>query len=513
MSGIGKRFINAGYKDPKPLIMVEGKPIIQHIVELFPGENKFTFICNDEHLRNTNMRDILEKIQPNCTIFEVSVENRKGPVDAILQAQSLIDDDEQVLISYCDYGTQWDYPKFKETILENPDIHGAIACYTGFHPHMLGSDNYAFVRCSGKTMLEIQEKKPFTENKMNEYASNGTYYFRTGKLVKTYFQKLVDENISTNGEFYVSMVYNLLEADGLRTDIFEIQKMLQWGTPKDLEEYMIWSNYFLKRDPDFNRTLLPDTKNTTLILPMAGAGSRFFTVGYKDPKPLLDIEGLPMVIQAVNCLPKTTNQVFICQEEHLQNYPIQEKLREHYPTSKIFGINYVTEGQACTCELAFEKYNIDRENPLMVSACDNGVYYDQAAYQELIDDKEVDVIIWSFSNNPTSKLYPHMYAWLDVNSENTIKRVSIKKPFTDIENKHAIIGTMYFKKGQYFVEGLSQIYKDNLRTNGEFYVDNMIEPLIQLGYKCKIFDVQNYLCWGTPNDYQTYQYWADYFTR
>jgi len=244
MSGIGKRFINAGYKDPKPLIMVEGKPIIQHIVELFPGENKFTFICNDEHLRNTNMRDILEKIQPNCTIFEVSVENRKGPVDAILQAQSLIDDDEQVLISYCDYGTQWDYPKFKETILENPDIHGAIACYTGFHPHMLGSDNYAFVRCSGKTMLEIQEKKPFTENKMNEYASNGTYYFRTGKLVKTYFQKLVDENISTNGEFYVSMVYNLLEADGLRTDIFEIQKMLQWGTPKDLEEYMIWSNYF-----------------------------------------------------------------------------------------------------------------------------------------------------------------------------------------------------------------------------------------------------------------------------
>jgi NDP-sugar pyrophosphorylase family protein len=93
MSGIGKRFINAGYKDPKPLIMVEGKPIIQHIVELFPGENKFTFICNDEHLRNTNMRDILEKIQPNCSIFKVSVENRKGPVDAILQAQSLIDDD------------------------------------------------------------------------------------------------------------------------------------------------------------------------------------------------------------------------------------------------------------------------------------------------------------------------------------------------------------------------------------------------------------------------------------
>jgi len=514
MSGIGKRFIDAGYNNPKPLITVENKPIIQHIVELFTGESKFTFICNDLHLKNTNMGKILREIVPNCTIFEVSVNNRKGPVDAVLQASELINDDEEVIVSYCDYGTKWNYEQFKYEV-KTKNVDGAIPCYKGFHPHMLGNDNYAFVKEENMKMIEIQEKKPFTENKMNEYASNGSYYFKTGKIVKKYFQELIDLHISTNGEYYVSMVYNLLKRDNLDILIFEIEKMLQWGTPKDLEEYLIWSNYFLKRDMNFNKKFIDDN-NTTLILPMAGAGSRFFNVGYSTPKPLLDVEGIPMVIQAVTCLPETTNKIFICQNEHLQNYDIQEPILKQYPCADFIGIDYVTEGQACTCELAFNNQNdnntkIDREKPILISACDNGVYYNIDEYKKLLNDTSVDIIIWSFSNNPTSKLYPHMYAWLDVDNNNFIKRVSIKKPFIDCENKYAIIGTMLFKKGEYFLEGLNKIYKDNYRTNGEFYVDNMIEPLVNMGYKCKIFNVDNYLCWGTPNDYKTYNYWFDYF--
>jgi hypothetical protein len=149
----------------------------------------------------------------------------------------------------------------------------------------------------------------------------------------------------------------------------------------------------------------------------------------------------------------------------------------------------------------------------MISACDNGVYYDIEKYNELLNDEDTDIIIWSFSNNATSKLYPHMYAWLDIDDRNIIKRVSIKKPFEDCENKYAIIGTMLFKKGKYFKEGLEYIFENNIRTNGEFYVDNIIEPLITMGYKCKIFNVTNYLCWGTPNDYKTYNYWYEYFSK
>ena len=97
MSGIGKRFIDTGYNLPKFLIEVENKPVIEHIINLFPNETKFTFICNDEHLKNTNITNILKKIKKDCNIFEVSVNNRKGPVDAVLQASKLIEDDEEII--------------------------------------------------------------------------------------------------------------------------------------------------------------------------------------------------------------------------------------------------------------------------------------------------------------------------------------------------------------------------------------------------------------------------------
>ena len=112
MSGIGKRFIKAGYKDPKPLIEVDGQPIIKHVVDLFPGVTDITFICNEIHLRDTKMRDILKSIVPNCKIYEVPSENRKGPVDAVNQISEYINDNSEIIISYCDYGTYWNFEKF-----------------------------------------------------------------------------------------------------------------------------------------------------------------------------------------------------------------------------------------------------------------------------------------------------------------------------------------------------------------------------------------------------------------
>ena len=70
MSGLGKRFIDANYKKPKPLIIVDNKPIIEHVVNLFNKEtDHFSFICNSKHLNETRMKDILLTICPNANIF------------------------------------------------------------------------------------------------------------------------------------------------------------------------------------------------------------------------------------------------------------------------------------------------------------------------------------------------------------------------------------------------------------------------------------------------------------
>jgi NDP-sugar pyrophosphorylase family protein len=514
MSGIGKRFVEAGYKDPKPLIEVDGIPIIQHVVNLFPNENNISFICNDTHLKTTNMKSILNSFCPEGKIYEVPIEGRQGPVHAVSLIFEHINDDEEVIVSYCDYGTDWDYEDFlKDTRSRNAD--GAIACYKGFHPHMLGIDNYAFLKEThpeSRWMNKIQEKQPFTDNRMEEYASNGTYYFKSGKIMKTYFQKMMNSKQTVNGEYYVSMAYNLLVDDHLKVSIFEINHMLQWGTPYDLEIYNNWSKYFkhiINHQEDYE-----DILDTTLILPMAGAGSRFSEKGYKDTKPFISVNDKPMIIQAVQCLPKTTNQVFICQQEHVNQYPLKKTILQYYENAEIYCIDYLTEGQACTCEIGMKHLNLDK--PILISACDNGVYYNKEAYNKLLLDTSIDIIVWTFRNEPTSKHNPNMYAWLETDENDFIKNVSCKKFHEtkhNLKTSHVIIGTMFFRKGSYFVDGLHANYNENIRSNNEFYVDDVLNQNIKDGLKVKVFKVEHYICWGTPDDYETYCYWRSFFDK
>lgn len=508
MSGMGNRFVQAGYSTPKPLIEMNGKPMIDHVVGMFPGVQDYVFICNSQHLAETNMREILEKVSPYGQIIEI-LPHKKGPVYAVHLVEDLIDDEEEVIVNYCDFSCYWDFNDFLNHTRQR-DSDGAVPAYRGFHPHMLGTTNYAFMREEDQWMLEIKEKEPFTDNRMQEYASSGTYYFRKGRQLKKYFKQLMDLDINLKGEYYVSLVYNLLVRDGLKVSIYEIEHMLQWGTPSDVEEYNYFSKYFEALSDPINKVKL-DEVGTTLI-PLAGAGKRFAVEGYTDPKPLIPVSGKPMIIQAASSLPNTPRNIFVCLEEHLRNYSLEESIREEYPYSKIIGLNTVTEGQACTCELGL--VDEDENLPLLIAPCDNGMLWNQERYQELLHDYSTDVIVWTFRNHPSSERNPQMYGWVKTVDGVNATGVSVKKAISkDTKNDHAIVGTFYFRKMAYFKESLRRLYDKDNRVNGEFYVDSCIGELIELGYKVKVFEISHYICWGTPNDYRTFKYWQSFFHK
>ena len=508
MSGIGKRFIEAGYKVPKTLIRVDGKTIIEHVCNLFPDENKFTFICNLKHLVDTNIKQVLQSIKPNSNIIGIP-NHKKGPVYAVSLVNRLIEDDEEVIISYCDFGTYWDYKNFLKHTRDR-DADGAIVAYKGFHPHMLGNTNYAFMKDKKQWMLEIKEKEPFTNNRMNEYASNGTYYFKRGSYIKKFFQKLIDNKISLKGEYYVSLVYNLLVLDGLKVSIYEIQHMLQWGTPQDLEEYSMWSKYFSNILVQ-KKKLPPRIKSITLI-PLAGKGFRFTTLGYKKPKPLLEVSGKPMVIQAVNSLPQSQKLIFVTLKEHLKNYSLEKFLKDEFINPKIISLDNLTQGQAITCSLGLKDEDIN--SPLLISAADNSIIYDQKKYQKLTEDENVDAIIFTFRNHASSTNNPQMYGWVKTDHKNNAISVSVKVPISKkIHKDHAIVGTFWFKKVNFFNQGLKNLIKKKIKINNEYYVDSLMGELVDLGLNVKVFEVDNYLCWGTPNDYETFNYWQSFFHK
>lgn len=508
MSGTGRRFANAGYKTPKPLIDIDGMPIIKHVVNLFPGEDSFIFVCNRLHLENTNMKSILQKIAPPSEIVAIDP-HKKGPVYAVSQVFDKIDDYEEVIVNYCDFGTYWNYDDFLiHTRERNAD--GAIVAYRGFHPHMLGTTNYAFMREKDQWLLEIKEKEPFTNNRMEEYASNGTYYFRKGEYVKKFFTLLMKRNNHVNNEFYVSLIYNLMVEDGLRISIYKIQHMLQWGTPKDMEEYLRWSNYFRQSISATDNNVIQED-NTINLIPLAGTGFRFQQEGYSDPKPLIKVNGNSMVIQACKHLPESKNYVFICVKKHLDSYPLRDTISEHFPKAIIIGIDKITEGQACTCEIGLQ--NVSLESPLLIAACDNGMLWDKNQYQELLDNPDIDAIVWSFKNHPPANVNPQMYGWLNTEGNN-VYGVSVKKAICDNpQNDHGIIGTFYFRKAKYFITALRHLYDNNVRVNSEFYVDSCIGALVNLGYKVKSFPVRHYVSWGTPDELRTYQYWQSFFHK
>jgi len=508
MSGIGKRFVDAGFEDPKPLIKVDGKPIIEHVCNLFPGETKFSFICNAKHLAETNMREVLLNIKPHGNILEIP-NHKKGPVYAVHLIEEIIDDEEEVIVNYCDFGTYWDYKDFLKHTRER-DADGAIPSYKGFHPHMLGSTNYAFMRDKEQWMQEIKEKEPFTNNRMEEYASNGTYYFKKGSFVKKYFKMLMDKDINLKGEYYVSLVYNLLINDGLKVSIYDIQHMLQWGTPQDVEEYNTWSKYF--RDV-IRETEKPEAiKNSLTLIPLAGHGSRFTKAGFKDPKPLINVSGKPMIIQAAKSLPNSENHIFVTLKDHLENYPLEKTLKNEYPDSKVITINEVTKGQAITCSLGLK--DSDMNTSLLIAATDNGMIYDKKKYQKLIEDENVDAIVFTFRHHVSSMNNPHMYGWVKTDNNQNAKGVSVKSPISDNPyDDHAIVGTFYFKKLAYFNQALKSLLDKDIKVNGEYYVDSLIGEIIELGLNVKIFEIEDYICWGTPDDYKTFIYWQSFFNK
>ena len=240
MAGTGNRFVQCGYTAPKPLIKVNGKYIIEYILDMFDHNDEFVFICNDLHLKTTNMSDILLALRPNSKVVSMP-QHKFGPVYTVQQIYDLIDDEEEVIVSYCDNPHLWDRRDFEEKMKKN-NFDGCVLTHTGFHPHTLSDTKMAFVKEQGGVITEIKEKECYTDNPMNEHASTGVYYFKRGKDIKKYFDLAISENIQYNGEYYVTLVYNLLIRDGLKIGYYDTPFVTVLGTPKEVENFVGWTN-------------------------------------------------------------------------------------------------------------------------------------------------------------------------------------------------------------------------------------------------------------------------------
>ena len=251
---------------------------------------------------------------------------------------------------------------------------------------------------------------------------------------------------------------------------------------------------------------------STLLVPLAGAGQRFADAGYVDPKPLVNVSGLPMIIQAARAMPQSQTKVFLCRKDHLVRYPLEKTLKQYYTDAQIITVEALTAGQASTCLLA--EGAVPEANILHIGACDNSMAYHKNRFLEVFESSATDAVIWTFRGNPTVAINPKMYGWVDTDSTGRAKRVSCKVPISAEPLKdHAVVGAFSFRRAGDFFSDAKAMIAQNRRINNEFYVDECMNLLIEAGLKVRVFQVDHYICWGTPDDLRTFEYWQRFFDQ
>ena len=227
MAGAGSRFEQMGYTFPKPLIEVNGKPMIQVVVENLNIDAKHIFIVQKSHYEKYNLKYLLNLItNNNCEIVQVDGIT-EGAACTTLLAKKFIDNDEPMVMANSDQFLEWDSNEFMYSMVAD-DVDGGIVSFEATHP------KWSFAKLGdGGFVSEVAEKKP-----ISNIATVGVYYWRRGSDYVKYAEQMIDKDIRTNNEFYVCPVYNEAIGDDKKVKVFPIDKMWGLGTPEDLDAYL-----------------------------------------------------------------------------------------------------------------------------------------------------------------------------------------------------------------------------------------------------------------------------------
>jgi dTDP-glucose pyrophosphorylase len=227
MAGAGSRFAQAGYTFPKPLIEVNGKPMIQVVVENLNVDAHFIFLVQKDHYEKYNLKQLLNLIAPGCDIVQVDGIT-EGAACTTLLAKEFIDNDQPLLMANSDQFAEWNSNECLYAFTADT-VDGGIVTFEATHPKWsfakLGDDGF---------VSEVAEKNP-----ISNIATVGIYYWKKGSDYVKYTEQMIEKNIRTNNEFYVCPVFNEAIGDGKKIRVKNIDRMWGLGTPEDL-------NYFLE---------------------------------------------------------------------------------------------------------------------------------------------------------------------------------------------------------------------------------------------------------------------------
>jgi NDP-sugar pyrophosphorylase family protein len=253
MAGLGSRFVNSGILDPKPLIEVNGKTLIQYSIESLNINANYIFITKDykNESYNEKLSKLLKNLAPNCTEIRIS-KLTSGAVETCLASKDLIDTEHPLIITNCDQLTLWDSSDFLATV-KHKSVDGSVVL---FKSHDIKN---SFAEINNDLITKIVEKKNISDN-----ALVGIHYWKHGKDFVISAEKLLHD-FRKNGspECYISETYNYLIGNGKKVIPYFLQKngYVPLGTPEDVAKYKGKIREFYSAKP---KTVFCDIDGTIL---------------------------------------------------------------------------------------------------------------------------------------------------------------------------------------------------------------------------------------------------------
>jgi len=236
-----------------------------------------------------------------------------------------------------------------------------------------------------------------------------------------------------------------------------------------------------------------------ILIPMAGKGIRLQDNGFRMPKPLIEVKGVPMVQRVIENTNLDANFIYVVRKEHVDHYSIDVILRK-IKEGEIFQLEEDNEGQTQTCLLAESVLNTDEE--LLIINCDNYFIWDQEDFEKIRERDDVDGAAFTFEDKENRS----HWCFAELDEKSNIKNLVEKVKISDV----ALAGAFYWKKGSDFVKFSKQVIEKDLRAaNGEFYLGGVFQEAINNGKKIASYKIRDMKAMGTPEELESFTKWLE----
>lgn len=242
MAGAGSRFVQEGYRVPKPFIPIMGQPMYVTALKSFPPADRFIFLCQKQFLERYPFEAETKRRFPGAVIIAVDGLT-EGQACTCLLAEEHLDTDEPLLISSIDYQLVYDEAAYAR-MAQDPTVD--VAIWTFQQKSIITKDPEAFAYCrtEGDRVVEVVEKQTISDNPRLDPAFTGTLYYRRARDFVRGAKTMIARNIRVNNEFYVGTSVNQLIAEGRRVVIFPVEKFVSFGDPLELQLFHAWEDFF-----------------------------------------------------------------------------------------------------------------------------------------------------------------------------------------------------------------------------------------------------------------------------